>query len=144
MILNKKKGNPQKLKEINLQRRERTINSIRNAINELETLGILPTISKIMEITNLSRGTFELIHIKELLQELKIGKYSKLKVPNLKNQIDYDEYLKIQKELILKEKQIEKQKSLILNLNQKNKNLLEENQELIMKIYELELTKDLL
>lgn len=141
---NRKKGNPKKLQEINFQRREKTINSIRKAVEELETLGLIPTITKIMEITNLSRGAFELNHIKELLQELKIGKYSKLKVLNKKNEINYDDYIEIYKKLNSKEKQIEKQKSFIESLNKKNKKLIEENQELMMKIYELELKKDLL
>lgn len=144
MILNRKKGNPQKLEEINLQRREKTLNSIRNAVEELEILGLIATIPRIMEITNLSRAAFDLTHIKELLQELRIGKYSKLKVLNQKNEISYDDYIEIHKQLNSKEKQIKKQKSFIESLKKKNEKLIEENQELMMKIYELELKKDLL
>lgn len=144
MMLNRKKGNPKTLLEINPQRREKTLNSIRKAVEELEILGFIATIPKIMEITNLSRGAFYLNHIKELLEELGIGKYSKLKVLNQKNEINYDDYIELLKQLNSKEKQIEKQKSFIESLKQKNEKLLEENQELIMKIYELELKKDLL
>lgn len=140
----KKRGNPQKLKEINKQRREKTLNSIGNAVGELKSLGFQPTIKRIMEITTLSRGTFELDHIKELMIDLKIGKYAKLQIDNPENKIEYDEYIKLNKEVLLKDKQIEKQKRVIKKLEKQNDENIKENEILRMKIYELQLEKDIL
>ncbi len=142
-MLSNKRGNPETLKAYNQQRKDNTLNAIKKAVEELESLGYQPTIKMIMNITHLSRGTFQLDHVKELMQELKIGKYAKLHISKNEH-INIDEYLKLNKQLISKDKQISKQKLKIKQLSKMNNELNEENSILRMKIYELMLEKDLL
>lgn len=76
--------------------------------------------------------------------ELKIGKYAKLKIENNVKQINYDDYLDIYNQLLKKEKQIDKQKQKIDTLTKKYDEQVKENEILRMKVYELQLEKDLL
>lgn len=144
MLMNKKKGNPNKLIEINLKRKEKTLLSIRKAVEELNSLGFEPTISRIMEITNLSRATFQLEHIKVLMIELKIGKFRKIKIDTEIENISIDNFLELKRNLLIKEKQIKKQKDSLNVLSKVNKELENENNILRMKVYELQVEKDIL
>lgn len=143
-MLNRKKGNPNQLKMINAKRRMKTLNLVKDAVTELNSFGYEITIPKIMEVTNLSRGTFSLKHIDELLKELKIGKYSKFKIDKENDEIDINDFLKMQQKLTSSEKQILKQKERIKELIDRNDELVLENNILRMNIYELQLKENIL
>lgn len=142
-MLNRKKGNPNQLKIINEQRKEKTLKLIRSAVEDIKSSGYEVTIQNIMEYTSLSRGTFSLNHIIELLKELKIGKYGKVRIDKELDEINIEDFIKLEKELSKKEKQIEKQKISLKSLTKKNTELLEENNILRMNIYEIQLKKDI-
>ncbi|BFU78779.1 hypothetical protein ALC152_19940 [Arcobacter sp. 15-2] len=142
-MLQKRKGNAETCHKINKERKEKTLQSIRNAVKELISFGYKPSVKQIQNLTGLSYSAFQLPHIKNLLIELKIGKYGAKQTTKELENINIDDFLALEKKHTKQKEQIKLQKKTINSLLSSEENLKKENAILRMEIYTLKLFQDI-
>ncbi|MGH2308068.1 hypothetical protein ACRCD8_09870 [Aliarcobacter sp. ERUVET-8] len=150
-MIKKRRGNADYFKVSNQVKREKTIALIRDAVslmNETNDILDIKTVSqKTKEIDiegkGVSEATFrkkDLVHIQSLMLELGIGKYQKIKLS--KSSIDLtlsENIIDLQKEQKKMQKKILDYQNMLKSTKSKLTQVLIENEELRVKIYEIEM-----
>lgn len=150
-MVKKTRGNAEYFKATNQAKKENTVNLIREAVllmNETnEILDIKAVSQKTKELDpdgkGVSEATFrkkDLVHIQTLMHEHRIGKYAKIKVGAIGENIA-DQILELQKENKKIEKILTEYKITLKNTKNKLEHLVLENEELRGKVYEMEMNE---
>jgi hypothetical protein len=150
------RGNPKQFLEKNKLKRENTLLLIRQAVSIMNETGDILDIKsvslKTKEIDTNNKGVGEatfrkkdLVHIQSLMIELGIGKYGRIRVKESSNEIILSD------QLILEKKANEKLNKIIIQQKKKIKDLKSivekttvDNEELRVKIYEMEMNNKIL
>jgi len=152
-MIKKGRGNADYFKATNQAKKEKTITLIRDTVSLMnetnDMLDIKAVSQKTKEIDPNSKGVSEatfrkkdLEHIQSLMLELRIGKYGKIKVSQTSNEITLSEQiLQLQKENKKVLQQITDYKKMLKTTKSKLDQVLLENEELRVKIYEMEMNQ---
>lgn len=145
------RGNPNQFKEKNILKREKTINLIRTAVYLLNETG------EVLDVTNVSSKTKELDpdkkgissqtfykkdlkHIQDLMYELRIGPFKNIKISQESEDVDLTkEIIKLNKIIEKLNKTIKEKNMRITKLKKNIEEKLTENDELRIKVFELEM-----
>lgn len=150
-MIKKGRGNADYFKATNQAKKEKTITLIRDAVSLMnetnEILEIKAVCQKTKEIDPDGKGVSEatlrkkdLEHIQSLMLELGIGKYGKIKVSQSSQEITLSEQiLQLQKENKKALQQIIDYKKMLKTTKSKLDQVLLENEELRVKIYEMQM-----
>lgn len=152
-MVKKGRGNADYFNATNLVKKEKTTMLIREAVSLMnetnEILEIKAVSQKTKEIDSEKKGVSEatfrkkdLEHIQLLMLELGIGKYGKIKVSQTSQEITLSQHiLELQKENKKALQQILDYKKMLKTSKSKLENILIENEELRVKIYEMEMNE---
>jgi len=150
------RGNPNQFTEKNKLQRANTISLIRQAVSIMNETGDILDIKSVslktkeidLKKKGISEATFrkkDLEHIQSIMIELGIGKYGRIKISESSNEIALSEQLILEKKLNEKlNKTITQQKKRIKDLKDIVKNTIIENEELRVRIYEMEMNTKIL
>jgi hypothetical protein len=152
-MVKKGRGNADYFKATNQAKKEKTITLIRDAVSLMnetnDMLDIKAVSQKTKEIDldgkGVSEATFrkkDLEHIQSLMLELGIGKYGKIKISQNSAEINLTEQvLKFQRENKKMKKTLSEYNKKLKNMKLKLDQVLLENEELRLKIYEMEMNE---
>lgn len=145
------RGNPKQFDEKNRLQRLNTINLIKEAVDLLNETGEILDINTVSDKTKeidpinkgISKAAFynkKLTHIQNIMMELRIGPFKSLKVSESPEDVDLaNEIIKLNKEKEKLNKIISEKETRIKKLKEKIEKIYIENDELRIKIYEIEL-----
>jgi len=152
-MLKKGRGNADYFKATNQAKKEKTLNLIRDAVSLMNETNDILEIKAVSQKTKemdpdgkgVSEATFrkkDLEHIQSLMLELRIGKYGKIKISQNSAEINLTEQvLKLQRENKKMEKTLSEYNKKLKNTKLKLDQVLLENEELRLKIYEMEMNE---
>ncbi len=150
------RGNPNQFTKKNKIQRENTISLIRQAVSIMNETGDILDIKSVSLKTKeldskkkgISEATFrkkDLEHIQSIMIELGIGKYGRIKISESSNEIALSEQLILEKKVNEKlNKSITQQKKKIKDLKNIVENTIIENEELRVRLYEMEMNNKIL
>lgn len=130
-------GIPRELEMKQKARRQETVNSIKEAIKDLEDEGYFVSIKQIMERTGLSRAVFNKPHVEEILKEKGVGKYRKIEKVDIVEADIRQRVVQLERELdknLLKISRLEEE---LKNKNKRVSKLEEENRQITDQVERL-------